>query len=64
MWGNTVRGNTARVNQVGEDLRSLFVIIKKGENVICIFDDLTNVGNLKRYQVSYLSVADEINLGT
>ena len=44
MWGNTVRGKIARGNTDGEDLRSLFVIIKKGENVICSFDDLTNLG--------------------
>ena len=42
----TVRGNIARGNKVGEDMRSLFVIIKKGENVICSFDYLTNLGTL------------------
>ena len=42
----TVNGNIKRGNKVGEDPRSLFVIIKKRENVICSFDDLTNVGTL------------------
>ena len=42
----TKSGNIARRNKAGEDLRSLFVIIKKGENVICSFDDLTNLGTL------------------
>ena len=45
-WANTVRGNIERGNKVGEDLRSLFVIIKKRENVICTFDDLSNLGTL------------------
>ena len=42
----TVRGNINRGNKLGEDLRPLFVIIKKGENVICNFDDLTNLETL------------------
>ena len=46
VMGSTVRGNIARGNKVGEDMRSLFVIIKKGENVICSFDYLTNLGTL------------------
>ena len=56
-----MRGNVVRGNKVGGGLRPLFVIIKKGENVI---DDLTNLGTLLRYQVSYLSVEDETNSGT
>ncbi len=39
-------GEYKKGNKVGEDLRSLFVIIKKGENVICSFDDLTNLGTI------------------
>ena len=42
----TVRGNIARGNKVGEYLRSFFFIIKKGENVICSFDNLKKLGTL------------------
>ena len=52
-------------------MASVFVIIKKGENVICSFDDLTNLGTLYWYQFlnrmlqgSCLSIVDETNPGT
>jgi len=36
MWGNTVRGNIARGNKVGEDLSSLLVIIKRGKMLFVV----------------------------
>ena len=36
VMGSTVRGNIARGNKVGEDMRSLFVIIKKGKMLFVV----------------------------
>ena len=44
--GENTEGEYSKGNKVGGDLRPLFVIIKKGENVIFCFDDLTNLGTL------------------
>ena len=46
MSGGWTSNSGGTSHQAGVVSQVLFVIIKKGENVICSFDDVTNSGTL------------------
>ena len=46
MLGGWISNSGGTCPEAGVESGVLFVIIKKGENIICIFDDVTNSGTL------------------
>ena len=46
MLGGWISNSVGVCPEAGVEPGVLFVIIKKGENVICSFDDVTNSGTL------------------